>query len=405
MAHRAPHDLAQHVAAALVAGQDAVGDEERHRAQVVGDDAHRDVVPLVAAVGLAGALRDRVEERREEVGVVVRELALDDGRHALEAHAGVDARRGQGIERPRRVAVVLHEDEVPDLEPAVALALDAEAGLAGGLLGAGDVVALEVVDLGAGAARAGVAHRPEVVLHAELEDPVGGNVGEPEAVGLGVAGDAALALEDRDLQAVLREAEVAGEELPAERDRVLLEVVAEGEVAEHLEERVVARGDAHVLEVVVLPPGADALLRRGGARVVALLAPEEHVLELVHPGVREQQRRVVLRHERRALHHPVPALLEVAQEVAPDVVGRLQSCLPRRLRHAARPGPSFNPARPRDPRGASRRDRVPRARPTSAATAPRGGPARARAGTRAAPGTPTAAAGGAPARRAACCFQ
>ena len=43
-----------------------------------------------------------------------------------------------------------------------------------------------------------------------------------------------------------------GEELPRERDRLFFEVVAEAEVAEHLEERVVARGDADVLEVVVL---------------------------------------------------------------------------------------------------------------------------------------------------------
>ncbi len=45
-------------------------------------------------------------------------------------------------------------------------------------------------------------------LAPELEDAVGGHVRQPEAVGLGVAGHAALALEDRDLQAVLGQAEV-----------------------------------------------------------------------------------------------------------------------------------------------------------------------------------------------------
>ena len=44
VAHGAAHDLAQDVAAALVAGQDAVGDEEGRGAEVVGDDAQRDVV-------------------------------------------------------------------------------------------------------------------------------------------------------------------------------------------------------------------------------------------------------------------------------------------------------------------------------------------------------------------------
>ena len=78
-----------------------------------------------------------------------------------------------------------------------------------------------------------------------------------------------------------------------------LEVIAEGEVAEHLEKRVVAARVADVLEIVVLAAGAHALLRGGRARVVALLQAEEDVLELVHARVGEQQRRVVRGHERR----------------------------------------------------------------------------------------------------------
>ena len=323
----ASHDLAQDVAPALVAGQDAVRDQERHGAQVVRDHAQGHVVRGVVSVGLPGAAAHRREQRREEIGVVVGELALDDGRHALEAHARVHAGGGEGVEGALLVPDVLHEHEVPDLEPAVALALDAEAGAPGGLLGAGEGVALEVVDLGAGAAGPGVAHGPEVVLRAELEDALLADVGLPEPVGLAVARDAVLAPEDRHLQAVLRQAQVAGEEVPAELDRLLLEVVPEGEVAEHLEEGVVSRGHAHVLEVVVLSAGPHALLGRGRAGVVPLLAPEEHVLELVHPRVREEQRGIVLGHERRALHDAVPALLEVAEEAAADLVGRLDRVL------------------------------------------------------------------------------
>ena len=49
-----------------------------------------------------------------------------------------------------------------------------------------------------------------------------------------------------------------------QRDRQLLEVVAEAEVAEHLEEHEVALGAPDVVEVVVLAAGADALLRADG---------------------------------------------------------------------------------------------------------------------------------------------
>ena len=57
--HRAPHDLAQHVAAPFVRRHDAVGDQERHRAQVVGDDAHRDVGRVVDRRAVACARRAR----------------------------------------------------------------------------------------------------------------------------------------------------------------------------------------------------------------------------------------------------------------------------------------------------------------------------------------------------------
>jgi hypothetical protein len=49
----------------------------------------------------------------------------------------------------------------------------------------------------------------------------------------------------------------------AHADGFLLEVVAEGPVAEHLEERVVIGVEADVVEVVVLAAGADALLGVG----------------------------------------------------------------------------------------------------------------------------------------------
>ena len=39
MAHGAAHDAAEHVAAALVRRQHPAGDQERRRAQVIGDDA------------------------------------------------------------------------------------------------------------------------------------------------------------------------------------------------------------------------------------------------------------------------------------------------------------------------------------------------------------------------------
>jgi hypothetical protein len=161
--------------------------------------------------------------------------------------------------------------------------------------------AVVVEDLGARAAGAGVAHHPEVVggvagalVVADADDALDRHADflGPDVVGLVVLGV------DGDGQLVLGQLVDFGQQFPGVLDGVALEVVAEAEVAEHLEEGVVTRGVADVLEVVVLAAGAHAFLRGGGAAVGTLVETEEDVLELVHPGVGEQQRRVLVRHQR-----------------------------------------------------------------------------------------------------------
>ncbi len=170
---------------------------------------------------------------------------------------------------PCVVAVELHEHVVPDLDVAVAVFVGRSR------RAAGDLRAVVVEDLGARAARAGVAHHPEVVgrvaralVVADADDALGRHADflVPDVVGLVVLGV------DGDPELVGRQLVDLGQQLPGVVDRVALEVVAEREVAQHLEERVVARGVADVLEVVVLAAGAHAALRGGGARVRARLS-------------------------------------------------------------------------------------------------------------------------------------
>ena len=56
---RPPHDAAQDVAAVLVGGHDAVGDQERHPARVVGEDPQRAVGVGVLVVAAAAQLARR----------------------------------------------------------------------------------------------------------------------------------------------------------------------------------------------------------------------------------------------------------------------------------------------------------------------------------------------------------
>ena len=81
-----------------------------------------------------------------------------------------------------------------------------------------------------------------------------------------------------------------------------------------------AVGEAYIFEVVMLAAGADAFLRCGGARVIALLEAQKNVLELIHPGVSKKQRGIVRRDEGRATHDAMAALSEEFQERAANVV-------------------------------------------------------------------------------------
>ena len=96
---RAAHHAAQDVAAVLVGGHDAVGDEEGHPARVVGQDPQRAVGREGLAVAAAGELLPQLDQRLELVGLEHRRHVLEDRRHAVEPQAGVDVLRRQRRER------------------------------------------------------------------------------------------------------------------------------------------------------------------------------------------------------------------------------------------------------------------------------------------------------------------
>ena len=141
---------------------------------------------------------------------------------------------------------------------------------------------------------------------------------------VGAEAELVVALEDRDPDVLGLEPEVLERELPRELDGALLEVVAEREVAEHLEEGQVAGGEADLLDV----RRAKAALAGREAVVRRLLQALEVGLERVHPRGGEQDRRVVGRgHERRRRQALVVARLEVLQEALADLVrGHLRDC-------------------------------------------------------------------------------
>ena len=227
----------------------------------------------------AAQLHARVDQMLEQVGLVIVMRALQDRSNALQPHAGIDGGPGQVDPLLGRDLLELHEHQVPDLDETVSVLIGA-AGRA-----ACHVRPVIVENLRAGAAGAGLAHGPEIVRGRDAYDALFGQPCDPapEPVGLVVLG------EDRDHEALFRQAVVLRDQPPGEFDGALLEVVAEREVAQHLEEGVMARGVADVVEVVVLAARAHAFLGGGGTPIRPGLGAGEDVLELHHAGVGEHQ--------------------------------------------------------------------------------------------------------------------
>ncbi len=314
--NRPAQNAAQDVAAALVGGRDAVGDQERHRPGVVRDDL---IAEPLGFEGL-GIVADQVAhggvDRREEIRVVVGGDLLDHAREPLEAHARVHGLHRQRNPRPVRALLELHEDEVPDLQPARAVfgvVRDAFRPFA-------ELGAAVVMDLRTAAAGTRIGHPPEVrVVPGVHVAPTGDTFGRqaylvaPHVVGF------VIVRVDGSCQTVPRDAIYLGKQLPGPVDGLALEVVAEAPVAEHLEERVVTRSPADLFEVIVLARDAQAALVVRGTDVAPLLSTGEHVFELDHPGVREQQGLIAGRNQRSARHLGMATLDKELDIAAPNL--------------------------------------------------------------------------------------
>ena len=299
------NQTAQHVASPLVGGQHAVGQQKGDGPAVIGDDPQRSVRVLALAVGHPGFFGHGLDEALEKIGIKIGTLALTDGGDALQTHARVDAGLGQGGQGPVRRAVELHEDQIPDFQIAVAVALADTA-----VRTAGHVRALINVDFGAGAAGTGITHGPEIVLLSEAEDAFGRHPGHllPQLTGLVVVA------ENGDEELRLVEAELHGHEIPGQADGVFLEIITEGKVAEHFEKGVMARRATHVFQVVVLAAHAQAFLGRDRPGVVPLFLAKKDLLELDHARIGEQESRVILGHQGGTGLHTVAIGLKIFQK-------------------------------------------------------------------------------------------
>src|SRR5690606_15035882 len=147
------HDATQDIAPALIAGNHAIDDKEAAGADVVSNDLEG----IVFQIYTTRFTRSSGNEVAEKVDFVIGMLVLQDCGNALQAHACVDTGLGKRRELATRITVELHEDQVPDLDVAVAVFLG-RTGRASPHFGP-----MVVENFRARATGAGIGHLPEVV--------------------------------------------------------------------------------------------------------------------------------------------------------------------------------------------------------------------------------------------------
>src|SRR5690554_1145561 len=276
------NDAAQHIATAIVGWQHAIGNQETAGADMVSHHFQRRIVVIGTANGGCYSSQQILEQVNLVVGIDV----LHDRTDALKAHTGVHAGRGQRMQYTVCGAVELHEHVVPDFDVTVTVFFRRTG------QSAPDMLAVVKENFGAGAARAGIAHGPEIVrgvgrtaIVSNADNALRWHTGNiaPDLEGFVVGvvnGDPELVL--GRVQPLL-----AGEELPGIGNGIALEIVAKTEIAQHFKKGMVAGGVTDVFKVVVLAAGAHALLAAGGTGIVAFFQAKEAILELVHAGVGE----------------------------------------------------------------------------------------------------------------------
>ncbi len=242
---------------------------------------------MIAVHIYVGELGRGLHDRAQQIDVVVVMGALQQGGQPLQAHAGIDGWFRQLDALIRAQLLELHEDEIPDLDKTVAVLVRA----AGRTTGNGR--AMIEKNLGTGPAGASIAHGPEIVRGCDADDALLGQAGNlaPQIKGL------IIVMIDRDQQAVRIQAVFLGDQVPGQLDRAFLEIIAKGEITQHLKKRMVPRCIAYIIQIVMLTSRPDAFLRGNSALIGPRLGAGEDILELHHARVGEHQGRIIVRHQ------------------------------------------------------------------------------------------------------------
>ena len=274
---------AQHRAAALVGGQNAIAYHKGSGTDVVGDYTDGDIGLGILTIGLAADFFHMVQNGPH--GVHLKQVAhtLHYAGQTLQAHAGVNVGTLQTGVVALAVGIELAEHQVPNLHVAVAIAANLAGGLVAAVLGA-----TVKVDFAARAAGTRTM-LPEVILLAKAHHVILRNADflSPDVPGFVVL------LVYRNVQQLRRNFQHLGQKFPGPVDGFPLEVILKAEVAQHFKVGAMTGSDAYTLNI----RGTDALLAGGNPMAGRLFLAQEPFFHGSHAAVNQQQAVVVLGHQ------------------------------------------------------------------------------------------------------------
>ena len=257
---------------------------------------------------LPAELFSQLDQRVEEVGAGrPSRHPLFEGGHALQAHAGVDVLGRKGRQSPGFVHVVLVKTRFQYSRNRSHSQPGLQSGRRSRIRARGRSTARSKarrVRWPGRAPEVGAARKPDHALSGDAQ-------GLPQIHGLLVRPPPASSPSKHgDPDTVRSRPRWSGGELPAEPDGAFLEVVTYREVAQHLEERAVAGGEAHPVDIRWCGSTSARWSRRRCGR---LRQAQEVGFERLHPGSGQENRGVLVRHQRRAGYQQVALLNEVVK--------------------------------------------------------------------------------------------
>ncbi len=226
---------------------------------MVGNDTHSNVGFLLLAILCTANLANLVQHRLEHISIVVGLLALQGTHQTLKSHTRINHTLRQPLKRAVCLAVVLHEDKIPNLDNLGVVLIDQLTPRNCCFLLLGTTVYMY---LGAGTARSGITHLPEVVVLVAIQNMICRQVLCPDGSRLFVTSQSFFGstLEYRCIEVLRINMQDINNVFPCKVDSPLLEVITKRPVTEHLEHGVVIGIVSYLLQIVVLATDTQTLL-------------------------------------------------------------------------------------------------------------------------------------------------